>query len=234
MQCRIAHCRCVIDAVLLVTASLALHAQSEYGNRTSTTALSIGLAFAAGASVSVEAPESWKTDPLFAWRLGVDASYPMTPAIAASLGVGIDSRAIEFHWHNDRAMWEQRRVDYLYVAPGLQFSAFYLGLNVGFPIAGIRHWQSSADAGERSVDLETDADHLLFMVEPRLGAVIPVLEQEIGWLGLTLQAGYNINDMSESPEFTPGSVAASTTSTQTTSIHFGVTWQFGVPGTGQK
>jgi hypothetical protein len=197
--------------------------------------LSVGLGFAGGISMTIDAPENWKLAPgNFAYRTGVDVSYPLTPSIGATLGLGLDSRATKLYWYSDKTLWESRRVDYFSITPGFRFSSFFLGLNLGIPMGGARFWQNAADVGEQSIDLDNDADKLLVMIEPRVGVVVPVLDEEIGWLGLSFTAGYNLNNMSDRIDFMPGSARKTTLGTQTLSAHLGLTWQFGIPGTGRK
>ncbi len=206
----------------------------EYGDRKATSMLSIGAGFGGGVSMNFEPPKNWKVKPLFSYRAGVDALYPLTPVISASLGLGLESRATKYHWYNDNLLWEIRRVNYFAVTPGFQFSAFYLGVNLGFPMGGARTWQLGDGDREREVELKSDTDSLLFMVEPRIGAVIPVLDDDIGWLGVTIMAGYNTSDLSEKPDFLPAESINRPTVTQTASFQLGVTWQFAIPGTEKR
>ena len=171
---------------------------------------------------------------MFAWHGGADISYPLTPVITASLGLGLDHRAVEFHWQDYASASEERAIDYFYLAPGFQFSAFYLGLNIGFPVAGVRKWTNSVDAATHSAELDNTADKLNVMMEPRIGAIIPLLEKEVGWLGLTIEAGYNLNDLSDEPTFAPGPLQGGSISLQTATLMMGVTWQFGIPGTNRN
>jgi hypothetical protein len=226
----------IIALIMLLAAGVTAHAQPKpaYEGREATSSLTVGLGMAGGASMTLDAPESWKIAPVFAWRAGIDATFPLTPIIGASLSLGLDHRGAQAYWHQDIQMWEQRLVDYFYVAPGFQFGAFYLGVNIGFPMQGARRWQNFSFTEENSTELDSEKDQLATMIEPRIGAVIPLMDQEIGWLGLTIGAGYNVSDMSDDPEFMPGSFANQKAGTQTVSLHLGVTWQFAIPGTNQK
>jgi hypothetical protein len=193
--------------------------------------LTVGLSFTPGAAISLEAPELWKIGPIFAWRAGVDALYPLTPVISASLGFGLDHRGTALRWHNDKTMWEERFVDYFHITPGFQFSSFWMGISFGFPSGGVRRWQNFSDGPEQSTELDTDVNKLATMIEPRIGAVVPIMDEEIGWLGLTVGAGYNLSDISESKTFLPGAFEKQNVGSQTVSLHLGVTWQFAIPGT---
>lgn len=194
--------------------------------------LSIGAEFAGGLSLSFDPPPNWKVSPgVFSYHAGVNAVYPLTPIIGASLGFGLDSRGTKYTWFDYKDMWEIRRVNYFTITPAIQFSSFYIGLNLGFPVGGARQWQNYSGERERSLELDSKNDSLLTMIEPRIGAVIPLLEEDIGWLGLTITAGYNLSDLSEKTDFLPAESPTQQMGTQVVSLHLGLTWQFGIPGT---
>jgi len=194
--------------------------------------LSVGAEFAGGLSMSFDPPPDWKVSPsVFSYHAGVDATYPLTPIVGASLGLGLDSRGTKYAWFDDKNMWEIRRVNYFTITPAVQLSAFYVGLNIGFPVGGSRTWQNYSGERERSQELDSKDDSLLTMIEPRIGAVIPLLEEEIGWLGLSVTAGYNLSEMSEKGDFLPAPSVTEQSATQAVSLHLGLTWQFGIPGT---
>jgi hypothetical protein len=208
--------------------------KSAYADREATSSLTAGLGFAGGASISLDAPELWKVSPVFAWRANVDISYPLTPVIGASLSLGIDQRGTKVYWYEDKTMWDERIVDYFHITPGFTFSSFYLGVSIGIPTAGVRRWQDFSDGPEMQTELDKDVNKLATMIEPRIGAVVPLMDEEIGWLGLTVSAGYNVSDLSESSTFFPGAFAKQNIGSQTASMHLGLTWQFVIPGTSRK
>lgn len=224
--------------LLLAVATSWLHAQDadpgpidEYGDRLSTKMLSVGLGVAGGVTMSLDPPQNWKVKPVLAWNAGLHASYPLTPIVKAGLNVGLENRGTKYHWYNDSRLWEIRHVNYLTITPGFMFDALYLGMNIGLPMGGSRVWQPSPEDRERTLELETDADSLLVMLEPRLGAVVPLMDEEVGWLGLTVMVGYNLSNLSDHKDFLPVEYRGQKRSTETPSFMLGVTWQFGIPGT---
>lgn len=212
----------------------AARAQSE-SDVMATDKLSVGLGYAAGATVSLDPATNWKVVPSLTYRVGVDATYPITDVIGATLGLGLDKRALEFRWYLDPGIWERRAVNYFTVSPGVKFSAFHLGLNIGFPMSATRTWQNGPDARENAQELDPTADTLNVLLEPHIGAIIPIVNRDFAWFGLTIQAGYALNNMSERFIFSPGQeVGSQYRSTQAVSFRLGVTGQFGIPGTDRR
>lgn len=225
--------------LMLVVAASQLRAQAaapdepmdEYGDRLSTKMLSVGLGVAGGVTMSLDPPTNWKVKPVLGWNAGLHASYPLTPIVKAGLNLGIENRGTKYHWHDDSRLWEIRQVNYFTISPGFMFDALYLGMNIGLPMGGKRSWQTSAEDRERTAEIDADADSLVVMLEPRLGAVVPLMDEEVGWLGLTVMAGYNLSNLSDNNDFLPAEYRAQERSTATPSFMLGVTWQFGIPGT---
>jgi hypothetical protein len=220
--------------IVLGTGLGTLRAQSDYSDRQATSMLTVGVSFSGGASMMLDPAEFWKVQPVFAFRTGVDVTYPLTPVIGATLELGIDNRGSSFYWHEDQTLFDDRHVTYFSVTPGFLFSAFYMGVNIGFPMSGGKVWQNTSLAEERTQELDADVYQLSVMIEPRIGAVVPLLDTDLGWLGLTIGAGYNISDMSDIEDFLPGHQPGVTQSQQSVSMHVGTTWQFAIPGTGRK
>jgi hypothetical protein len=102
--------------------------------------------------------------------------------------------------------------------PGIRFSTFHLGLNIGIPMSGVRSNDTT------SLDF-TDAqvDEMNVMIEPRIGAIIPLVDQESGWLGLMASAGYALNAVAKEINSQGQTVD---TPWQFASLHLGLTWQF--------
>lgn len=225
----IARSLALLLAPMLVYSAASAQSESEL---TATEKLSIGLGYSTGATMSLDPAINWKVLPSITYRVGVDATYPITDIIGATFGLGLDKRALEFRWFMDPGVWERRSVNYFTVSPGVKFSAFHLGLNVGFPMSGTRTWQNGADARKNAQDLDPTADTLNVLLEPHIGAIIPIVDRDFAWFGLTIQAGYALNNMSERFIFSPGQeVGGQYRSTQTVTFRLGVTGQFAIPGT---
>jgi hypothetical protein len=225
----------VVAAALLLGGPARAFAQepaaSESSKPQATRLLSIGAGFAGGSSMLLDPAENWKVSPVFAWRLTVDANYPFNDVVAAALSLGLDRRGGEFYWYDDKTVTERRMVNYFTITPGVNLKGFVLGLNIGVPMGGSRTYRNGDESVERTVELDAKVDKLLVLIEPRLSGMIPVLDTELGWLGVTVGAGYALSDMSERLDFSPGETPGKTFSTASASAHIGLTWQFGIPGT---
>src|SRR2546423_6328551 len=83
--------------MVLTFSAISLNAQSDYSHNRSTRMLTLGLQVAFGASMGTQAPTGSKIGPIFAYRITGEATYPLTPVIATSLGFGLDSRGSNIH-----------------------------------------------------------------------------------------------------------------------------------------
>src|SRR5688500_3714600 len=97
-------------------------------------------------------------------------------------------------------------------------------MNFGLPLSG-----SVTDVANDKTDDLTDAqmEQVNTMIEPRLSFTVPLVDEEIRGRGLTVGAGLTIDDFMQRP---PGSKA----NNQMVSGHRGLTWQFGIKGTGRR
>ena len=195
-------------------------AQTDYRTKSSGM-LTIGAGFAGGASVILEPPPGSKTKPVFAMRLTADVTFPLNPTVATMLSLGLDSRGWRLHPHDASDAWTDTKISYFSIYPAFKFSAFTLGVNFGFPMGA-----STVNAAGQEHDFtDAESNDLQTMVEPRLGVVIPVVDEDIGWLGLTLGGGVTVSDAVKVP-------SGAEVNFQTVSGHLGLTWQFGIKGTG--
>jgi hypothetical protein len=206
-------------------------AQTNYSESKASTMLTVGAGLAGGVSMTIDPPVNWKIAPALAYRADVDATYPLNSTIFATLNLGIDSRGEMQSWYNNSEVRNSVTVNYFSITPGFRVSAFQLALNIGFPLGGVRTWKDGGENGEVQRKLDPTIDGLKTMIEPRIGAVIPVFDNELGWLGVTVAAGYNLNDISTSPDVTSGLVEGNEVSTNTITLHVGATFQLAIPGT---
>lgn len=229
--------RTVVRSLLLLSvflvAGTAGRAQSP--EITATQMFSLGPGYSGGATVSVDPSLYWLVFPVYSYRFGLDATYPITPVVDATLGMGVERRAAGFRWFQETSVWEKRAVNYLTFSPGINISALHLGFDIGVPTGGTRTWRNGPDARANESDLDPDADSLNVLLEPCIGAVIPVYDNRIGWLGVTIMAGYALNNMSEHFMFSPGQeVDRVIRNTGTFSLRIGLTGQIGIPGTARE
>ncbi|MEO5931319.1 MAG: hypothetical protein ABIR47_15405 [Candidatus Kapaibacterium sp.] len=242
MKPRTLHRSLFATCILLVLPMLGVHAQggtpapspSQYPGRQSTAGLTIGVGYAVGGSTFLDPAENWKISPITSNKFGVDITYPLAPIVSASLSLGLDSRGGKSYWYQTSEIWDTRRVSYFSINPGIILNGFYIGVNFGVPLGGTRTWHNGAEERTYAQDIDAGYNNLLTMVEPRIGGVITLTDQDIGWLGLTIMAGYNLNNISENKSFLPGEDPQKTYSTQTVAAQIGLTWQFGIPGTSRE
>jgi hypothetical protein len=222
--------RMLLGLVVLLGVVASASAQTDYRTK-ATGMLSVGAGFAGGASLAIEPPDGFKNKPLFAWRLTADATYPLNPTVAAMLSIGLDSRGWRTHVHDEEDAFTDTRISYFTIFPAFRFSAFTLGVNIGFPMSAT---QTAPDISGNEITEDFSETRmspfngtLNTMIEPRLGVVIPVVDEDIGWLGLTLGGGIALDKA-----FEPN--IDSDANFQMVSGHLGFTWQFGIKGTGRR
>lgn len=184
--------------------------------------LTVGAGFAPGVSMTLEPEDGQKISPAFAWRLTADATYPLSPTVAAMLSFGLDSRASAVFPNDHSEDKATTHISYFVLNPAFKFSVFSIGLNLGFPLSASTTFHDvSVDANDATMDLVNT------MVEPRIAFIIPLMDEEIGWLGLTIGAGITLDDYFKRP-------ANSKANLQMVAAHLGLTWQFGIKGTGRR
>lgn len=211
---------------LLLFCIAPLMGQTNYSKRKATRNYSVGVGLAGGASMILSPPDGLKVGPLLATRFGVDASLPVSGTVTPMLSLGLDNRGTELHAESNSDAYTLTKTSYFYLTPGITFSSFYLGLNIGLPMGGATEGSSG-----NSVDFsDATKDKMLTVLEPRLGAVIPVIDEEIGWLGITFTGGYNLNPIFDGQQDLPDQGG----NFQSVSAHLGITWQFAIPKTGLK
>lgn len=221
----------LMTATLLVLASSMSVAQTDYSNRTATASLTAGLATNFGASMIIDPPLGSKVSPIFAFSVSAASTYPLTPVISACLNLGYESRGTKLRAENDADFYTITRVGYFTINPGFQFSAFYLGMNFMMPMGGTNTIKAGPTFSETTSDMTSaEEDKLETLIEPRLGAVIPLMEDKNGFLGLTVMGGYTLNEISDR-----GSNLTDDDGTfNMVAGYLGVTYQFAIPGTSRN
>lgn len=200
--------------------------QTNYSKRKATRNYSVGIGFAGGASMILSPPEGSKVMPIFAPRFGIDASLPVSQTVTPMLSIGLDNRGTGLYAESNSDFYTLTKPTYFYLTPGITFSSFYLGLNIGLPMGG-----ETEGASGNSVDFsDATKDKMLTVLEPRIGAIIPIVDEEIGWLGITFTGGYNLNPILDGQQDLPDQGG----NFQSVSAHLGITWQFAIPNTGLK
>jgi hypothetical protein len=204
----------LLTVVILIIGSTVSGAAQSFSERNARAGITIGPGFSAGASMVTDSPEGFKVKPIFAWRVEANTTLPLTEAMNALMTLGVDSRGTKFHLENNSDIYTDWRVTYFSLYPQFSFSGFSLGINLGIPVS------ASGTSGSR--DTEVDLKDVPVMIEPRIGGVIPLMDEEVGWLSLILGGGYCINDFLD--------VGAGPDASGV-SAHLGLRFEFLLPGT---
>jgi hypothetical protein len=218
----------LVLSLILPTSSL-VFAQSDYSARPATTMLTIGPMFAGGASITMDAVEGFKVKPIFAFQVGVDATYPLTTTISATLGLGYESRGTEIHPYNSSEQYADYRYTYFHFTPAFILSAFYVGVNFGVPLGA----SVTTPGGSQSFSA-ADEEKINFLVEPRAGVVIPVTDQSWGWVGVSLIGGYPLSELSDRGDKPAGLDSDVWGNFHHPALYLGTTVQFSIPNTNWK
>ncbi|MBC8145012.1 MAG: hypothetical protein H7X80_05460 [bacterium] len=219
---RFSHLCRLLPALAVIVFSVApSFAQTDY--RTSSTGmLTVGAGLAIGTSMTLKPEEGANVVPGLAWKLTADATYPLSPSVAAMLSFGLNSRSLVTHPNKAADQKSAVNVSYFGINPAFKFSVFALGVNFLFPMS------ASVTADDKTTDLTSAQEDMLnTLIEPRIAFIVPLMDEEIGWLGLTIGAGLTIDDYFD--RF-PNSQA----NNQMVSADLGLTWQFGIKGTGRR
>ncbi len=216
------HARSLALGVLAVCLpAMTATAQTNYGKRKATRQLTLGAAFGVGASMILSPPPGAKVKPIFAWRGTAEASYPLTETVGTALGLGLDSRGYSLHPDGAPEDYVDTRITYFTFTPGFTFSAFYIGMNIAMPMSGT----ASSEAATSDIS-DAEMDNFTTLLEPRVGAIIPLMDEETGWMGLTILGGASLNEMVDRAD-----VSGDESDYHMVSLHLGLTYQFAIPGT---
>jgi hypothetical protein len=221
------HLLATIALLLVAGASPALHGQTDYSSRKATSRLGIGVGASIGVAVPIsgDLPDSVEAAPGFAFRGGLNITYPITHTIGVFFNTGIDTRGVgkKIAGEADNRVYS---ATYFFLEPGISLSAFKVSVNIGLPSAfSFPEKEAFSPAtGDLKELMET-------MIEPRLGGTLVLVDQKEWWLGLNVDIGMTLNTLFKEEYISPlfdNDVPAM----KMFSGHFGLTWQFGVPGTG--
>lgn len=219
--------------LILLFANIIVNGQTNYGKLYSTDFLTIGLGGSYGYNLATNTPPTGtKVAYLPGFRANVDATLPINSLLGFGLSVGLDNRSTGVYDVLDENLKINSNLSYLSVFPFLKISTLVVGVNFGIPKSN-KLEANQLLLGNQTYELNsTDMENVEMMIEPRLGALAPLIDEEFGWLGLTFSLGYCVNKMYKSNATTPmtqlienskyfdGSLA---------SAHLGLTWQFRVP-----
>lgn len=208
-----------------------VHAQTDYANKTATDHLTAGLGFAAGATLHLQAREGTKLGPLFAYRITADLGYPLGGVARANLSLGLDSRGIKERNPDNTEIYTKTRLTYFTITPAIGLSALWVGVNFALPMSGSYSQKNGPTDAERSSDMPDDVfDKVEVLIEPRIGAVVPLMNDKNGFLGLTITGGISFNEIYDRGDIVNSGIDA-IGDFHITGAHLGLTYQFPIPGT---
>ena len=185
----------LLAVIIIVGATVVAEGISaqDFGDRKARAGLTIGPGFSGGASMIIESAEGWKVKPVFAWRGEASATYPLTTVINAGLSLGVDSRGTRSHHFKIEDLYTDTRVTYFSLVPDFTFSGFSVGFNFGFPLSG---WTTYVNGSTSDID----GKELPTLLEAQIGGVIPIVDDDLGWLSLTILGGFTFSELVDYPE----------------------------------
>ncbi len=197
-------------------------AQTDYSARGATSRLSIGASVNPGFSVPIGSLDSTEEAALgFAFHAGINVTYPVSTDIRVFANAGFDTRNLGAK-KGDALEATIYNASYFYIEPGFAVSALRISLNIGLPMGA----SISPPEGESQ---ELDSDVLETLIEPRIGALLVLIDDADYWLGLSVDGGFPVNKLFKEEYFTPE--LSRVPETTPLSAHIGVTFQFAIPGT---
>ncbi len=213
----------LVVALLFMTAAAAT-AQTDYSQRGATTRFSFGAGAAVGVAVPIgDLADSIEAAPGICMRFGVNLAYPFTKTVGVFLNAGYDTRGVgkKVSGALDAQTY---RMNYFYFEPGVSISAFQVSMNVGLPLGGSMPNPLAADPTTTSLDVDGSAMETL--MEPRVGAMLVLMDESNYWMGLRVNAGLQLNSLlKESATLYANDIPNTTPFT----AHIGLTFQFALP-----
>ncbi len=148
----------------------------------------VGPMFTAGASVNAgPVSDGTKTGSKFAFTGGVLLTYPWSPQIALDLGIGYESRGVNYHDQANDANAIDLSLGYLAIRPELKLGGFIIGLCLGLPMSVGTTYSGTAKFASGSTPTSSE---MPFLVEGRIGGDIVLSSSDGGQLHLLIGAGY--------------------------------------------
>lgn len=137
-------------------------------------------------------------------------------AIASSLDLGYSTYSDQYNGVNNDDSFVGE-YNYFIINPNFIYSNFILGLNIGIPI----RW-SIRNLSNTFVITSTTGEDMVTNAEVRLGGIIPLFQNELGTLNLTILGGYMLRQV----EIDPLSGAYYNRSPRMASLMIGINYLF--------
>lgn len=221
-----------IAAALMVIGSVTAAAQSRYTDAGATSKFSVGIGIAPGVSLPIGTLDEGDESGLgFAFRGGLNATYPISNEFSAFLNTGLDVRNLGV---KEDTLLDSRfyKVQYFFIQPGISYSSLGLSLNIGVPLSGSQPTPRIPGL-DVPVDLTQDVESDVFemLIEPRLNGTLVLIDDASYWLGLDISVGLALNALYKEEFQRPKEIDDGRTlvpASQALSIHLGGTFQFGL------
>lgn len=156
--------------------------------------IEIGPFFTAGLSIfQGDVPQGVKTDVHFAFTGGALFAYSFHPHWGFALGLGYDSRGMNFHQEAKDEPNDNYTLNFLSIRPSLKFKQFLLGINVGIPMGGNVKY-TGYPAPLTSFERSLSSDSLSTMIDIRAEGLLPIVDNDNGALYFVMSAAYSLSD----------------------------------------
>jgi hypothetical protein len=134
-------------------------------------------------SFAGKVPVGFKTDIAhFAMQLGAQSEFWTSETFGLGLGLVYDSRAIDFHDQATGNIRTTHSLGYFSIQPGVILNSFRLGVGLGLPMG-----YTATDQNDKETTLD---QYQNFMVEVRLGASVPIMEEKDQTLNFIVNGSY--------------------------------------------
>ncbi len=206
-------------------------AQTRYTNSGATSKFSIGLGFAPGIALPTGTLDDGDDAGLgFAWRGGVNITYPLSTNVSGWLNVGLDSR--------DLGVREDTLLDprfgsfrYLFIQPGFSYSSIGLSVNIGLPMSGTEPTPRPSGSPDPETSRDIESENIRMLIEPRLSGILTLMNEPDYWLGLDVSVGFAVSKLYQDDFIRPEEVDDGRTRIgegSSFTAHIGATFQFGI------
>lgn len=212
--------------VLLLVALGFIFAQRSSAQEADTMAykhIEFGAGGTLGASIfNGTVPDGSKTDIHFpAYLIQAMGIYSFHPYWGLALGIGYESRGMYFKQQNVTEPNIDYTLNYISIQPSIKFKQFLLGVTIGLPSsASFKYNQGNGVTSERSVG----KDSINTLVDIRIGAMLPIFENETGALFLLINASWNVSDAFNVGFLSPGQTTTPITKSPIHTIQIGFSY----------
>lgn len=139
--------------------------------------------------------------------------------IGATIDIAYSTYAYQKKLHGDEGNPWIDKFHYFTISPSIHVWGFLLGLGLGIPLGGEYDKQN----------LELKSDYMSFMVELRIGAMIPIVESDFGRLNILIMGGYFLTGQFTEQFAKSGYIGGEGFNTHPASLGLGINYIFNIP-----